>query len=220
MRIFTVALAVLAMLLSFQSMADSYQDRKAQDENEASRWSIVSVERDGAKCPSGQKCEPQSENVREELFTLRRGDTEAFVSLMVTGLGGDAVRKQFLKVTGGECTSDTRGMSTAVYRDCLHDGKKYVLSERPYRYPGEQKDVGKILTLFPADVSDSALSPILMKTSKSSMIKPEPQYLLIALCAGFLRAFFIVMKLSIRSHSQRQSHKASGSEDAAGKSSS
>lgn len=220
MRIFTVALAVLAMLLSFQSMADSYQDRKAQDENEASRWSIVSVERDGAKCPSGQKCEPQSENVREELFTLRRGDTEAFVSLMVTGLGGDAVRKQFLKVTGGECTSDTRGMSTAVYRDCLHDGKKYVLSERPYRYPGEQKDVGKILTLFPADVSDSALSPILMKTSKSSMIKPEPQYLLIALCAGFLLAFFIVMKLSIRSHSQRQSHKASGSEDAAGKSSS
>ncbi|MDY6375871.1 MAG: hypothetical protein SPL69_07110, partial [Succinivibrionaceae bacterium] len=172
------------------------------------------------KCPSGQKCEPQSENVREELFTLRRGDTEAFVSLMVTGLGGDAVRKQFLKVTGGECTSDTRGMSTAVYRDCLHDGKKYVLSERPYRYPGEQKDVGKILTLFPADVSDSALSPILMKTSKSSMIKPEPQYLLIALCAGFLLAFFIVMKLSIRSHSQRQSHKASGSEDAAGKSSS
>lgn len=220
MRIFTAALAVLAMLLSFQSMADSYQDRKAQDENEASRWSIVSVERDGAKCPSGQKCEPQSENVREELFTLRRGDTEAFVSLMVTGLGGDAVRKQFLKVTGGECTSDTRGMSTAVYRDCLHDGKKYVLSERPYRYPGEQKDVGKILTLFPADVSDSALSPILMKTSKSSMIKPEPQYLLIALCAGFLLAFFIVMKLSIRSHSQRQSHKASGSEDAAGKSSS
>ena len=220
MRIFTAALAVLAMLLSFQSMADSYQDRKAQDENEASRWSIVSVERDGAKCPSGQKCEPQSENVREELFTLRRGDTEAFVSLMVTGLGGDAVRKQLLKVTGGECTSDTRGMSTAVYRDCLHDGKKYVLSERPYRYPGEQKDVGKILTLFPADVSDSALSPILMKTSKSSMIKPEPQYLLIALCAGFLLAFFIVMKLSIRSHSQRQSHKASGSEDAAGKSSS
>ena len=220
MRIFTAALAVLAMLLSFQSMADSYQDRKAQDENEASRWSIVSVERDGAKCPSGQKCEPQSENVREELFTLRRGDTEAFVSLMVTGLGGDAVRKQFLKVTGGECTSDTHGMSTAVYRDCLHDGKKYVLSERPYRYPGEQKDVGKILTLFPADVSDSALSPILMKTSKSSMIKPEPQYLLIALCAGFLLAFFIVMKLSIRSHSQRQSHKASGSEDAAGKSSS
>ena len=220
MRIFTAALAVLAMLLSFQSMADSYQDRKAQDENEASRWSIVSVERDGAKCPYGQKCEPQSENVREELFTLRRGDTEAFVSLMVTGLGGDAVRKQFLKVTGGECTSDTRGMSTAVYRDCLHDGKKYVLSERPYRYPGEQKDVGKILTLFPADVSDSALSPILMKTSKSSMIKPEPQYLLIALCAGFLLAFFIVMKLSIRSHSQRQSHKASGSEDAAGKSSS
>lgn len=220
MRIFTAALAVLAMLLSFQSMADSYQDRKAQDENEASRWSIVSVERDGAKCPSGQKCEPQSENVREELFTLRRGDTEAFVSLMVTGLGGDAVRKQFLKVTGGECTSDTRGMSTAVYRDCLHDGKKYVLSERPYRYPGEQKDVGKILTLFPADVSDSALSPIHMKTSKSSMIKPEPQYLLIALCAGFLLAFFIVMKLSIRSHSQRQSHKASGSEDAAGKSSS
>ena len=220
MRIFTAALAVLAMLLSFQSMADSYQDRKAQDENEASRWSIVSVERDGAKCPSGQKCEPQSENVREELFTLRRGDTEAFVSLMVTGLGDDAVRKQFLKVTGGECTSDTRGMSTAVYRDCLHDGKKYVLSERPYRYPGEQKDVGKILTLFPADVSDSALSPILMKTSKSSMIKPEPQYLLIALCAGFLLAFFIVMKLSIRSHSQRQSHKASGSEDAAGKSSS
>ena len=220
MRIFTAALAVLAMLLSFQSMADSYQDRKAQDENEASRSSIVSVERDGAKCPSGQKCEPQSENVREELFTLRRGDTEAFVSLMVTGLGGDAVRKQFLKVTGGECTSDTRGMSTAVYRDCLHDGKKYVLSERPYRYPGEQKDVGKILTLFPADVSDSALSPILMKTSKSSMIKPEPQYLLIALCAGFLLAFFIVMKLSIRSHSQRQSHKASGSEDAAGKSSS
>ena len=220
MRIFTAALAVLAMLLSFQSMADSYQDRKAQDENEASRWSIVSVERDGAKCPSGQKCEPQSENVREELFTLRRGDTEAFVSLMVTGLGGDAVRKQFLKVTGGECTSDTRGMSTAVYRDCLHDGKKYVLSERPYRYPGEQKDVGKILTLFPADVSDSALSPILMKTSKSSMIKPEPQYLLIALCAGFLLAFFIVMKLSIRSHSQGQSHKASGSEDAAGKSSS
>ena len=220
MRIFTAALAVLAMLLSFQSMADSYQDRKAQDENEASRWSIVSVERDGAKCPSGQKCEPQSENVREELFTLRRGDTEAFVSLMVTGLGGDAVRKQFLKVTGGECTSDTRGMSTAVYRDCLHDGKKYVLSERPYRYPGEQKDVGKILTLFPADVSDSALSPILMKTSKSSMIKPEPQYLLIALCAGFLLAFFIVMKLSIRSHSQRQSHKASGREDAAGKSSS
>ena len=220
MRIFTAALAVLAMLLSFQSMADSYQDRKAQDENEASRWSIVSVERDGAKCPSGQKCEPQSENVREELFTLRRGDSEAFVSLMVTGLGGDAVRKQFLKVTGGECTSDTRGMSTAVYRDCLHDGKKYVLSERPYRYPGEQKDVGKILTLFPADVSDSAPSPILMKTSKSSMIKPEPQYLLIALCAGFLLAFFIVMKLSIRSHSQRQSHKASGSEDAAGKSSS
>ena len=218
MRIFTAALAVLAMLLSFQSMADSYQDRKAQDENEASHWSIVSVERDGAKCPSGQKCEPQSENVREELFTLRRGDTEAFVSLMVTGLGGDAVRKQFLRVTGGECTSDMRGMSTAVYRDCLHDGKKYVLSERPYRYPGEQKDVGKVLTLFPADVTDSALSLILVQTAKSSMIKPRPQYLLIALCAGFLIAFFVVMKLSIRSHSGRRNADKQGSASEEGKS--
>lgn len=211
MRIFTAALAVLAMLLSFQSMADSYQDRKAQDENEASRWSIVSVERDGAKCPSGQKCEPQSENVREELFTLRRSDAEGFVGLMVTGLGSDAVRQQFLAVTGGECVSGTRGMSTAVYLDCVHDGKKYVLSERPYRYPGEQKDVGRILTLFPEDVTDSALSLIIVQTAKSSMIKPEPQYLLVVLCAGFLLAFFIVMKLSIKSHSMRRPSGKEGS---------
>ena len=220
MRLFQAAAVLLLLISSAAGAADSYQERKALDEKEASRWTIVSVERNGAKCADGETCEPKSENVREELFTLRRGDTEAFVSLMVTGLGGDAVRKQFLKVTGGECTSDTRGMSTALYRDCLHDGKKYVLSERPYRYPGEQKNVGQMLTLFPADVTDSALSLIIVQTARSSMIRPSPQYLLIALCAGFLIAFFVVMKLSIRSHSQRQSHKASGSEDAAGKSSS
>lgn len=220
MRIPLFASAFILLLLSFPSSADSYQERRALDEKEASLWSIVSVERNGAKCADGETCEPKSENVSEELFTLRRGDAEAFVGFMVTGLGSDAVRKQFLAVTGGECTSDTRGMSTALYRDCLHDGKKYVLSERPYRYPGEQKNVGQMLTLFPADVTDSALSLIIVQTARSSMIRPSPQYLLIALCAGFLIAFFVVMKLSIRSHSQRQSHKASGSEDAAGKSSS
>ena len=43
---------------------------------------------------------------------------------------------------------------------------------------------------------------------------------MLAAVISILIAFFAVMKLSIRSHSQRQSHKASGSEDAAGKSSS
>ena len=93
-----------------------------------------------------------------------------------------------------------------------------MLSERPYRYPGEQKDVGKVLTLFPADVTDSALSLILVQTAKSSMIKPRPQYLLIALCAGFLIAFFVVMKLSIRSHSGRRNADKQGSASEEGKS--
>lgn len=210
MRLFQAAAVLLLLISSAAGAADSYQERKALDEKEASRWTIVSVERDGAKCREGEACEPKSENVREELFTLRRSDAEGFVSLMVTGLGSDAVRQQFLAVTGGECVSGTRGMSSAVYRDCVHDGKKYVLSERPYRYPGEQKDVGRILTLFPADVTDSALSLIIVQTAKSSMIKPEPQYLLVVLCAGFLLAFFIVMKLSIKSHSKRRTLEQQG----------